>query len=136
MDFSVPDEHAAIRAAVRELCAAYGDSYWRELDRTKAYPTDFVRTLTDAGWLSVLIPSEYGGAGLGIAEASVILEEINHSGGNAAAAHAQMYIMGTLLKHGSDEQKQRYLPKIAGGELRLQAFAVTEPNVEIGRAHV
>jgi acyl-CoA dehydrogenase len=128
MDFHVPDEHAAIRAAVRELCAAYPDAYWRDLDRTHAYPTEFVRTLTAAGWLSVLIPSEYGGAGLGIAEASIILEEINHTGGNAAAAHAQMYIMGTVLRYGSAAQKQRYLPSVARGELRLQAFGVTEPD--------
>src|SRR5438270_7552870 len=105
MDFTVPDEHGAIRAAVRELCAAYPDAYWRALDRGHAYPTEFVRALTDAGWLSVLIPSEYGGAGLGIAEAALILEEINRSGGNAGAAHAQMYIMGTVLRHGSAEQK-------------------------------
>src|SRR5919202_3042361 len=128
MDFSVPDEHGAIRAAVRELCAAYPDAYWRDLDRRAAYPTAFVRALTDAGWLSVLIPSEYGGAGLGIAEASIVLEEINRNGGNAAAAHAQMYIMGTVLRHGSDDQKQRYLPGVAHGELRLQAFGVTEPD--------
>src|SRR3982074_347299 len=128
MDFSLPEEHTAIRAAVRELCAAYPDAYWRELDSPKGYPTEFVRTLTDAGWLSVLIPSEYGGAGLGIAEASIILEEINRTGGNAAAAHAQMYIMGTVLRHGSAAQKQRYLPQVARGELRFQAFGVTEPD--------
>jgi acyl-CoA dehydrogenase len=128
MDFGVPEEHGAIRAAVRELCAAYPDAYWRELDRGGGYPTEFVRTLTAAGWLSVLIPNEYGGAGLGITEASPILEEINRSGGNAATAHAQMYIMGTVLRHGSAEQKQRYLPQVARGELRLQAFGVTEPD--------
>jgi acyl-CoA dehydrogenase len=128
MDFGVPEEHGAIRAAVRELCAAYPDAYWRELDRGGGYPTEFVRTLTAAGWLSVLIPNEYGGAGLGITEASIILEEINRSGGNAATAHAQMYIMGTVLRHGSAEQKQRYLPQVARGELRLQAFGVTEPD--------
>jgi acyl-CoA dehydrogenase len=128
MDFHVPEEHVAIRAAVRELCAAYPDAYWRELDRTKSYPTELVRTLTEAGWLGALIPAEYGGAGLGITEASIILEEINRTGGNAATAHAQMYIMGTLLRYGSDEQKQRYLPSIAHGELRLQAFGVTEPD--------
>src|ERR1051326_4685256 len=128
MDFSTPDEHGAIRAAVRELCAAYPDAYWRDLDRQRAYPTEFVRALTDAGWLSVLIPTEYGGAGLGITEAALILEEINHQGGNAAAAHAQMYIMGTVLRHGSGAQKQRYLPAVARGELRLQAFGVTEPD--------
>jgi acyl-CoA dehydrogenase len=128
MDFSVPEEHGAMRAAVRELCAAYPDAYWRELDRVSGYPTEFVRTLTEAGWLSVLIPSDYGGAGLGITEASIILEEINRSGGNAATAHAQMYIMGTVLRHGSADQKQRYLPQVARGELRLQAFGVTEPD--------
>jgi acyl-CoA dehydrogenase len=128
MDFSVPDEYAAIRAAVRELCANYGDGYWRELDRIRAYPTEFVRALTESGWLAALIPTEYGGAGLGIAEASIILEEINRNGGNSATAHAQMYIMGTVLRHGSAEQKQRYLPPIARGELRLQAFGVTEPD--------
>jgi acyl-CoA dehydrogenase len=128
MDFSVPDDHAAIRAAVRELCTSYPDSYWREMDRTRSYPSEFVRMLTAAGWLSVLIPTEHGGAGLGITEASIILEEINRSGGNAASAHAQMYIMGIVLRHGSAAQKQRYLPGIARGELRLQAFGVTEPD--------
>jgi acyl-CoA dehydrogenase len=128
MDFSVPEEHAAIRAAVRELCGAYPDAYWRNLDRERAYPTEFVRALTDAGWLAALIPTEYGGSGLGIAEAAIILEEINRSGGNAAAAHAQMYIMGTVLRHGSTDQKRRYLPRVARGELRLQAFGVTEPD--------
>src|SRR5712692_7217547 len=128
MDFSVPEEHGAMRAAVRELCVAYPDAYWRELDRQRGYPTEFVRALTEAGWLAVLIPSEYGGAGLGIAEAAIILEEINRNGGNAAAAHAQMYIMGTVLRHGSEAQKQRYLPGVARGELRLQAFGVTEPD--------
>ncbi|MDQ3811644.1 MAG: acyl-CoA/acyl-ACP dehydrogenase [Chloroflexota bacterium] len=128
MDFRTPDDHLAMRDAVRQLCAAYPDAYWRELDRARAYPTEFVRALTEAGWLAVLIPSQFGGAGLGISEAAVILEEINRCGGNAAAAHAQMYIMGTLLRHGSESQKQRYLPAIARGELRLQAFGVTEPD--------
>ena len=128
MDFSVPEDYGAIRAAVHELCAAYPDAYWRELDRSGGYPTEFVRALTEAGWLSVLIPTEYGGAGLGITEASIILEEINRNGGNAATAHAQMYIMGTVLRHGSADQKQRYLPRVARGELRLQAFGVTEPD--------
>jgi acyl-CoA dehydrogenase len=128
MDFSTPEEHSAIREAVRELCAAYPDAYWRDLDRQRAYPTAFVKDLTAAGWLSVLIPSEYGGAGLGITEAAIILEEINRAGGNSAAAHAQMYIMGTVLRHGSADQKQRYLPGVARGELRLQAFGVTEPD--------
>ena len=128
MSWSGSEDVQAIRGAVRELCASYPDAYWRKLDKTSDYPTEFVKALTEAGWLGALIPNEYGGAGLGIAEASVILEEINHNGGNAAAAHAQMYIMGTLLRHGSPEQKQRYLPPIARGELRLQAFGVTEPD--------
>ena len=117
-----------LRSAVGELCRRFPDTYWRDLDREEAYPEEFVRTLTDAGYLAALIPEEYGGSGLGIAESSIILEEINRSGGNAAACHAQMYIMGTLLRHGSEVQKREYLPKIASGELRLQAFAVTEPT--------
>src|SRR6266571_5200776 len=122
------ESHQQIRAAVRDLCSRFPGEYWRKLDEARTYPEEFVRALTDAGWLSALIPTEYEGAGLGITEASIILEEVNRSGGNAATAHAQMYIMGTLLKHGSDEQKRRYLPGVARGELRLQAFAVTEPN--------
>ena len=127
---TVPDVELQqdLRSAVGELCRRFPDTYWRDLDREEAYPEEFVRTLTDAGYLAALIPEEYGGSGLGIAEASVILEEINRSGGNAAACHAQMYIMGTLLRHGSEVQKREYLPKIASGELRLQAFAVTEPT--------
>jgi len=117
-----------LREAVRALCATFPPEYWRKLDEQRAYPEAFVHTLTQAGWLSALIPEQYGGAGLGIAEASVILEEVNRSGGNAGACHAQMYIMGTLLRHGSPEQKQRYLPEIASGALRLQSFAVTEPS--------
>lgn len=128
MDFTLTEEQLAIRSAVRELCASFPDQYWRELDEQRAYPEAFVRALTEGGWLGALIPQEYGGAGLGITEASIILEEINRSGGNATAAHAQMYTMGTLLRHGSEEQKRRYLPAIARGEIRLQAFAVTEPN--------
>ncbi|MXY23825.1 MAG: acyl-CoA dehydrogenase [Acidobacteria bacterium] len=120
--------HQDLRSAVGELCRRFPDTYWRDLDRDEAYPEEFVRTLTDAGYLAALIPEEYGGAGLGIAEASVILEEVNHSGGNAAACHAQMYIMGSLLRHGSEAQKREYLPRIASGELRLQAFGVTEPT--------
>ncbi|HZT77677.1 MAG TPA: acyl-CoA dehydrogenase family protein [Vicinamibacterales bacterium] len=120
--------HADLRHAVRDLCRAYPDSYWRELDRERAYPDAFVRALTEAGYLAALIPEEYGGSGLGVTEASIILEEINRSGGNAGACHAQMYTMGTLLRHGSPEQKRTYLPKIASGELRLQAFGVTEPT--------
>ncbi len=120
--------HIDLRQAVRKICADYPDEYWRELDRERAYPEEFVNALTKAGYLSVLIPEEYGGSGLGITEASIVLEEINRSGGNAGACHAQMYTMGTLLRHGSEEQKKKYLPKIATGELRLQAFGVTEPN--------
>src|SRR5580658_2183921 len=116
------------RAAVRELCARFDGPYWRGVEERAAYPQEFVQALTDAGWLAALIPAEYGGGGLGVTEASVILEEINRSGANSGACHAQMYIMGTLLRHGSDEQKRRYLPKIAAGELRLQSFAVTEPT--------
>jgi acyl-CoA dehydrogenase len=122
------EQHEAIRQAVRDICKDYPDPYWRELDQRREYPEEFVKALTEAGWLAALIPEEYGGAGLGITEASIILEETNRSGANSAACHAQMYIMGTLLKHGSEEQKRRYLPKIASGDLRLQAFGVTEPN--------
>ena len=120
--------HTDLRTAVRELCSRFPDSYWRELDAQEAYPEAFVKTLTEAGYLAALIPEEFGGSGLGIAEASIILEEVNRSGGNSAACHAQMYIMGTLLRHGSEAQRSQYLPKIASGELRLQAFAVTEPT--------
>jgi len=127
MNFATSADHNEIRVSVRELCAQFPGEYWRELEPDR-YPEEFVRALTDNGWLAVLIPEEYGGAGLGLGAASVILEEINASGGNAAACHAQMYTMGTVLRHGSDEQKQRYLPKIASGELRLQAFGVTEPT--------
>ena len=117
-----------IRLAVRDVCKKYDGAYWRALDEQGAYPEAFVRDLTELGWLAALIPEEYGGGGMSVTEASVILEEINRSGGDSAACHAQMYIMGVILRHGSDEQKQRYLPGIARGELRLQAFAVTEPN--------
>ena len=128
MSLASTDGQEPIRTSVREVCRKYSDAYWRELDIQGAYPDDFVQELTQLGWLAALIPEEYGGSGLGITEASIILEEINHCGGNAAACHAQMYIMGTLLRHGSTEQKQRYLPEISRGQLRLQAFAVTEPN--------
>ena len=121
--------HFELREAVSQLCNRFGVEYWRKLDETATYPEEFVKALTDAGWLAALIPEEYGGSGLGITEASIILEEINHSGGNSGACHAQMYIMGTLLRHGSDAQKLKYLPKIASGELRLQSFGVTEPSV-------
>src|SRR4051794_19246436 len=123
-----PDDLLEIRRAVRALCDGYPGEYWRSLEPDR-YPEEFVRALTEHGWLATLIPEEYGGAGLGLAAASAVLEEINASGGNAAACHAQMYTMGTLLRHGSDEQKRRYLPRIASGELRLQAFGVTEPTV-------
>ena len=128
MDFRLPEELAEIRSAVRELCAQFPGEYWRSLEPDR-YPEEVVRALTEHGWLAALIPEEYGGAGLSLTAASVILEEINASGGNAAACHAQMYTMGTVLRHGSEEQKRRYLPRIASGELRLQAFAVTEPTV-------
>jgi acyl-CoA dehydrogenase len=123
-----PQSYPEIREAVRRLCADFPGSYWQELDRARAYPTDFVSALTKAGYLAVLIPEEYGGSGLGLGAATAILEEIQRSGGNGGACHAQMYTMGTLLKHGSEAQKREYLPKIASGALRLQAFGVTEPG--------
>ncbi len=122
------DPYAEIRAEVARLCKTFPDSYWRELDRDGAYPTQFVDTLTRAGWLAALIPEEYDGAGLPLSGAAAILEEIQRAGANGAACHAQMYIMGALLRHGSDVQKAEYLPRIARGELRLQAFGVTEPT--------
>src|SRR3954467_6612111 len=117
-----------IRDAVAKLCATFPMEYWRGLDREREYPTEFVRALTEAGWLSCLIPEEYGGAGLGLRAAAAVLEEVQRSGANGAACHAQMYTMGTVLRHCSEAQKKNYLPKIARGELRLQAFAVTEPS--------
>ncbi len=120
--------HADLRAMVGELCRRFPDDYWRKLDRERGYPEEFVRAMTQAGYLSALIPEEYGGLGLGVTEGAIILEEVNRSGGNAGACHAQMYTMGTLLRHGSEEQKREYLPQIASGELRLQAFGVTEPD--------
>ncbi len=117
-----------IREAVRRLCAGFPGEYWREKDRERAYPAEFVRALTESGFLSVLIPEAYGGSGLGLGAAIAVLEEVHRSGCNGGASHAQMYTMGTLLKHGSEAQKQAYLPKIASGELRLQAFGVTEPG--------
>ena len=122
------DRHPELRDAIRDLCAGFGDEYWRSMDDERTYPEAFVEALTEAGWLAALIPEKYGGSGLGIAEASVILEQINRCGGNAGACHAQMYTMGTLLRHGSPAQKKNYLPAIARGELRLQAFGVTEPD--------
>src|SRR5918999_3142086 len=128
MDFNLSVEQQQIRAEITKVCKEFPDAYWREIDGKKAYPEAFVRKLSELGWLAALIPEDFGGTGLGITEASIILEEINHSGGVATACHAQMYTMGTLLRHGSEEQKRRYLPRIATGELRLQAFAVTEPE--------
>ena len=122
------DAYQDIRDAVRALCAQFPDEYHRRIDHERGYPEAFVEALTRAGWLAALIPQEYGGSGLGLAEASVIMEEINRSGGNSGACHGQMYNMGTLLRHGSDEQKQKYLPPIAAGELRLQSMGVTEPS--------
>jgi acyl-CoA dehydrogenase len=121
-------DHAEIRAAVRKLCAEFPNEYWRRLDRQSKYPAEFVRALSEAGYLAALIPEEYGGSGLPLSAAAAILEEVQRAGCNGAACHAQMYIMGALLRHGSDAQKQQYLPKIATGELRLQAFGVTEPT--------
>jgi len=125
---NVKDQHQDIRKAVRELCAEFPDEYFRRKDEERTYPDEFVTALTKAGWLAALIPEEYGGAGLGLTEASVIMEEINHCGGNSGACHGQMYNMATLLRHGSVAQKRKYLRKIASGELRLQAMAVTEPT--------
>ena len=122
------DQHDQIRSSLRELCERFPATYWRECDEARRYPEEFVDALTEAGWLACLIPEQYGGSGLGMLEAGIILEEINRSGANAAACHAQMYTMGALLRHGSDEQKQRYLPRLASGRLRLQSFGVTEPD--------
>ena len=123
-DLSYPE----IREAVQKLCAQFPGAYWQSMDRDRIYPTEFVNALTQSGFLSVLIPEQYGGSGLGLAAAAAVLEEIHRSGGNGGACHAQMYTMGTLLRHGSVEQKEHFLPKIASGELRLQAFGVTEPT--------
>lgn len=128
MDFNITPEQESIRKAIREICGGFPGEYWRELDARRAYPEDFVAALTNGGWLAALIPEEYGGIGVGITEASIIMEEINRSGCNSAACHAQMYIMGIFLRHGSEEQKRKFLPDIASGSLRLQSFAVTEPN--------
>ncbi len=122
------DDQRVLRDAVRDLCGSFDQAYWRDLDATRSYPDAFVAALTKAGYLAALIPEAYDGGGLGMAEACIILEEVNRAGGNAAACHAQMYIMGTVLRHGSEEQKRRFLPPIAKGDLRLQAFAVTEPT--------
>ena len=121
-------QHAEIRQGVRDVCRRFDSPYWQQLEESSGYPEAFVQALTHAGWLAALIPEEFGGSGVGLTEASVILEEINRSGANSGACHAQMYTMGTLLRHGSPEQKRRYLPAIASGELRLQSFGVTEPT--------
>lgn len=126
--FADPPEIVEMRRAVRALCMQFPDPYWRDLDQRRQYPESFVQALTDAGWLAALIPTRYGGLGYGLREATAILQEINQCGGYAGPAHAQMYVMGTLLRHGSEEQKERFLPGVASGALRLQAFAVTEPN--------
>lgn len=137
MNFEITDEQELIRKHVKDLCnSKYPSSYWRELDIRREYPEEFVKELTKEGFLSCLIPEDYGGSGLGVLEASIILEEINRSGGNSAVCHAQMYIMGTLLRHGNEEQKKKYLPKIATGELRLQSFAITEPQSGIDTAAI
>jgi len=122
------DNHPELRDAVRSLCAKFDSSYWQQVDEQRAYPESFVEALTKAGWMSALIPDEYGGSGLSLTEATVIMEEVTRSGGNAGCCHGQMYNMNTLLRHGSAQQKKRYLPKIASGELRLQAMGVTEPT--------
>ncbi len=123
------DQHLQdIRESVKAICESFGEDYWRKLDESRGYPTEFVKEITDSGFLGCLIPENYGGAGLGLIEACAILEEISRSGGHPGAAHAQMYVMGSVLKHGSDEQKEKYLPAIASGELRLQSFGVTEPG--------
>jgi len=128
MSYKLTAEQEQIRQAVHEVCADFPCEYWRKLDTEQGYPEEFVKTFTEGGWLAALIPEEYEGGGLGVLEASLILEEMNRSGGNAAVCHAQMYIMGALVRHGSHEQKKKYLPAIAKGDLRLQAFGVTEPT--------
>ncbi|MEI6320234.1 MAG: acyl-CoA dehydrogenase family protein, partial [Pseudomonadota bacterium] len=122
------DTHQPLRQAVRDLCSAFDGEYWRRIDEERGYPEAFIKALEEAGWLGALIPEEYGGSGVTLTEASIILEEINHAGGNSGYVHAQMYTMGTVLRHGSEEQKRRYLPGIASGKLRLQSFGVTEPS--------
>ncbi|MDH7798731.1 MULTISPECIES: acyl-CoA dehydrogenase family protein [unclassified Beijerinckia] len=128
MQIPTSEDHADIREAVRDLCAAYDGAYWRSVDEARAYPEAFAEALTKGGWLAALIPQEYGGSGLGLTEASIVMEEINRSGGNSGSVHGQMYNMSTVLRAGSEAQKQAYLPRIASGELRLQSMAVTEPT--------
>ena len=127
-EIPTPDQHQELREALRDLCGRYDSAYWQKVDTDRGYPEAFVDALTEAGWMAALIPTEYGGSGLGLAEASVIMEEINFSGGNSGALHGQMYNMNTVLRHGSAAQKQQYLPGIASGKLRLQSMAVTEPT--------
>ena len=119
---------AQIRQAVRQLCDQYGEDYWLQLDRDRGYPSEFVQELSEAGFLNILIPEAYGGAGLGVIEASAVMEEVCRAGAHAGACHAQMYVMGSVLRHGNEAQKNRYLPEIASGKLRLQSFGVTEPT--------
>lgn len=128
MNFGYSDTQEEIRVAVRRICARFDLDYWRRCDETETYPTEFVQAMTEAGWLAALVPEAYGGSGLALLDACVILEEINRSGGNGAACHAQMYTMASILRHGSEAQKEKYLPRIAEGSLRLQAFGVTEPD--------
>src|SRR6266481_5596892 len=128
MTVALEESWTEIREGVRKLCARFPGEYWRAHDRERSYPIEFVKALSEAGFLSVLIPEQYGGSGLGLSAATAILEEIHRSGGNGGACHAQMYAMGTLLHHGSDAQKAKFLPRVASGELRLQAFGVTEPS--------
>lgn len=128
LSLKLSDSYSEIREAVRDLCSHYPDEYWRKVDDERGFPEEFVNALTHAGWLAAMIPEEYGGSGLGLTEASVILEEVNRCGGNSGSVHGQMYNMGTLLRHGSKAQKELLLPKIAAGELRLQTMAVTEPT--------
>ena len=128
MFYNTKDDWIDIKSGIEKICKKFSESYWQKLDKSRLYPTDFVNTLTRSGYLSILIPEKYGGAGLPLRAASVILEEIHKCGANGAACHAQMYIMGTILKHGSERLKKKYLPEIANGNLRLQAFGVTEPS--------
>lgn len=136
LNFDLTEEQDLIREKTHQICKKYTSAYWREQDRNRRYPDDFVNELTREGLLSILIPKEFGGSGLGLLDATLILEEINGNGGNSAACHAQMYIMGTLLRHGSEEQKREYLPKLASGDLRLQAFGVTEPQAGIDTSRI
>ncbi|TXI74910.1 MAG: acyl-CoA dehydrogenase, partial [Limnohabitans sp.] len=126
--FNDPDAYQDIRDAVRDLCAQFPDEYHRQIDQQRAYPEAFVNALTQAGWMAALIPQEYGGSGLSMAEASVIMEEINRSGGNSGACHGQMYVMNAIVRSGSQAQKEKFLPRIATGELRIQSMGVTEPT--------